>query len=174
MGIDSHLSTCVGTQSPKYLEMAQGHISLSGASDGIAAVGSAIAVGDAATSGPLAGAWEPEGVALTVTGGSWGADGATSAPVSPCMVGANATGTSSAAADGGLGADADEAMVASDGLPATFPADVCRWEPDPPAGMAAGREGASMDAEEEEALTGKGRIKTCRHKSYARANIGRA
>jgi hypothetical protein len=28
MGIDSHLSTCVGTQSPKYLEMAQGHISL--------------------------------------------------------------------------------------------------------------------------------------------------
>jgi hypothetical protein len=29
MGIDSHLSTCVGTQSPKYLEMAQGHISLS-------------------------------------------------------------------------------------------------------------------------------------------------
>jgi hypothetical protein len=30
MGIDSHLSTCVGTQSPKNLEMAQGHISLSG------------------------------------------------------------------------------------------------------------------------------------------------
>jgi hypothetical protein len=29
MGIDSHLSTCDGTQSPKYLEMAQGHISLS-------------------------------------------------------------------------------------------------------------------------------------------------
>jgi hypothetical protein len=27
--MDSHLSTCVGTQSPKYLEMAQGHISLS-------------------------------------------------------------------------------------------------------------------------------------------------
>jgi hypothetical protein len=24
------MSTCVGTQSPKYLEMAQGHISLSG------------------------------------------------------------------------------------------------------------------------------------------------
>jgi hypothetical protein len=33
MGINSHLSTCVGTQSPKYLEMAQGHISLLG-SDG--------------------------------------------------------------------------------------------------------------------------------------------
>jgi hypothetical protein len=29
MGIDSHLSTCVDTQSPKYLEMAQGYISLS-------------------------------------------------------------------------------------------------------------------------------------------------
>jgi hypothetical protein len=29
MVINSHLSTCVGTQSPKYLEMAQGHISLS-------------------------------------------------------------------------------------------------------------------------------------------------
>jgi hypothetical protein len=29
MGIDSHLSTCVGTYSPKYLEMAQRHISLS-------------------------------------------------------------------------------------------------------------------------------------------------
>jgi hypothetical protein len=28
-GINSHLSTRVGTQSPKYLEMAQGHISLS-------------------------------------------------------------------------------------------------------------------------------------------------
>jgi hypothetical protein len=30
MGVDSHLNTCVDTQSPKYLEMAQGHISLSG------------------------------------------------------------------------------------------------------------------------------------------------
>jgi hypothetical protein len=29
MGIDLHLSTCVVTQSPKYLEMTQGHISLS-------------------------------------------------------------------------------------------------------------------------------------------------
>jgi hypothetical protein len=29
MYINSQLSTCVGTQSPKYLEMAQGHISLS-------------------------------------------------------------------------------------------------------------------------------------------------
>jgi hypothetical protein len=29
MSIDSHLSTCVCTESPKYLEMAQGHISLS-------------------------------------------------------------------------------------------------------------------------------------------------
>jgi hypothetical protein len=29
LSIDEHESTCVGTQSPKYLEMAQGHISLS-------------------------------------------------------------------------------------------------------------------------------------------------
>jgi hypothetical protein len=29
MSVNSHLSTCVGTQSPKYLEMAQRHISLS-------------------------------------------------------------------------------------------------------------------------------------------------
>jgi hypothetical protein len=65
-------------------------------------------------------------------------------------------------------------MVAADGSSATSPAGVCRWEPDPPAGIAAGGEGTSMDAEEEEALTGKGWIKTCRHKSYARANIGRA
>jgi hypothetical protein len=28
--MNSHLSTCVGTKSPKYLEMVQGHISLSG------------------------------------------------------------------------------------------------------------------------------------------------
>jgi hypothetical protein len=64
-------------------------------------------------------------------------------------------------------------MVAADGSPATSPAGVCRWEPDPSTGMAAGGEGTSTEAEEEEALTGKGRIKTCRHKSYARANIGR-
>ena len=51
------------------------------------------------------------------------------------MVEANATGTSSASADGGLGTDADEAAVAADGSPATFPADVCCWEPDPPVGI---------------------------------------
>jgi hypothetical protein len=39
MSINSHLSTCVGTQSPKYLEMAQGHISLSKGWDGIAHIG---------------------------------------------------------------------------------------------------------------------------------------
>jgi hypothetical protein len=42
------------------------------------------------------------------------------------------------------------------------------------AGMAAGGEGTSTNVEEEEALTGKGWIKTCRRKSYDRANIGRA
>jgi hypothetical protein len=65
-------------------------------------------------------------------------------------------------------------MIAADGSPTTTPAGVCRWEPDPSVGMAADGEGTSTDAEEKEALTGKGRIKTCRHKSYARANIGRA
>jgi hypothetical protein len=33
--MNSHLSTCVGTQSPKYLEMAQGHISLSPSTAGL-------------------------------------------------------------------------------------------------------------------------------------------
>jgi hypothetical protein len=33
MSINSHLNTCVGTQSPKYLEMTQGHISLSNVGD---------------------------------------------------------------------------------------------------------------------------------------------
>jgi hypothetical protein len=144
-----------------------------GVFDGIAAIGSAIAVGGIATSGPPVGTWEPEGIASTVTGGSWEPDGATSAPASPRMVEANATGTSSAAADGGLGADADEAAVAADGSPATLPADVCCWEPDPPASIAAGGGGASTGAEEGEALTGKGQVKTCRHKSYTQKNIGR-
>jgi hypothetical protein len=54
-------------------------------------------------------------------------------------------------------------MVAADGSPATFLV-----------GMAVGREGTPTDAEEEEALAGKGRVKTCRHKGYDRANIGRA
>jgi hypothetical protein len=35
MGIFSHLSTCVCTQSPKYLEMAQRHISLSTGTKGV-------------------------------------------------------------------------------------------------------------------------------------------
>jgi hypothetical protein len=120
----------------------------SDASDGIAAVGSTIAVGDATTSGPPDGTWEPKGVASTVTGGSWGPDGATSAPASSCAVGADAAGTPSGAADGGLGADADGVAVAVGGSPVTFPADVCWWGPDPPAGMAADEEGASMVADD--------------------------
>ena len=64
-------------------------------------------------------------------------------------------------------------MVAADGSPATFPAGVCQWEPDPPTGMAAGGEGTSTDAEEEEALADKDQIKTRRHKGYDRTNIGR-
>jgi hypothetical protein len=98
---------------------------IDGGSDGIAAVGSATSIGNAATSGPPPGTWESESVASMVIGGSWGSDGATSAPASSCTVGANTTGTSSAAADGGPSADADEAAVAADESPATFPADVC-------------------------------------------------
>jgi hypothetical protein len=96
-----------------------------GASDGIAVVGSVAAVGNAATSRPPPKTWESEGVASTVIGGSWGSDGTTLAPASSCMVGANATGTSSAAAEGGPSADADEAAVAVDESPAMFPTDVC-------------------------------------------------
>jgi hypothetical protein len=59
------------------------------------------------------------------TVGSAIAVGGTSAPASPCMVGANAAGTSSATASGVLDADVDEAAVAADGSPVTFPADVC-------------------------------------------------
>ena len=96
-----------------------------GVFDGIAAVGPAVAVGGTATSRPPVGTWEPEGIALTVVGGSWGLDDATSAPAPPHMVGANAAGASSAAAGGILDADAGEAAVAADGSLATFPADVC-------------------------------------------------
>jgi hypothetical protein len=44
MDIDSHLSTCVDTQSPKYLEMAQGHISLSGGNTAVMAKSFVMAV----------------------------------------------------------------------------------------------------------------------------------
>jgi hypothetical protein len=84
------------------------------------------------------------------------------------MVGANAAGTSSVAAGDGLDVDADEAAVAADGSPATFPVDVCCWEPDPSGGIETGGGGASLEAEEDKALTGKGRIKTYKHRSYAR------
>jgi hypothetical protein len=96
-----------------------------GVFNSIAAVGSTVAVGGTAASGPPAGTWEPESIASMVAGRSWGPDGATSAPASPRMVGANAAGTSSAAAGGVFDTDAGEAVVAVDGSPATFPADVC-------------------------------------------------
>jgi hypothetical protein len=57
MGIDSPLSTCVGTQSPKYLEMAQGHISLSNTSDlagGAGSMGRVVAAGRGADVGSKA------------------------------------------------------------------------------------------------------------------------
>jgi hypothetical protein len=89
------------------------------------------------------------------------------------MVGASAAGTSSATADGVLDADAVEAVVAAGGSLATLLADVCCWEPDPPAGMVSGGGGASLEAEEE-ALASKRRVKICRHKSCTRKNQGRA
>jgi hypothetical protein len=87
------------------------------------------------------------------------------------MVGANVAGTSSATAGGRLDADAEEAAVAADGSSVTFLADVCCWGPDPSAGIVAGGGGASSEAKEGEALTGKGWVKTCRHKSYARKTL---
>jgi hypothetical protein len=84
-----------------------------------------------------AGTWGPEGVASAVTGGSWGSDGATSVPTSPCTVEVNAAGASSATANVRLGTEADEAAEAADGSPAMSPADVCSWEPGPPAGAVA-------------------------------------
>jgi hypothetical protein len=52
----------------------------------------------------------------------------------------------------------------------TLLADVYCWEPDPPTGMVSGGGGASLEMEGEGALVGKGRVKTCRHKSYIRKN----
>jgi hypothetical protein len=83
---------------------------------------------------------------------------------------AGAAGTSLAIADGVLVGDAVEVAVAAGGPPTTLPADVCCWEPDLPADMVSGGGGASLEAEREEALTGKGRVKTCRHKSCTRKN----
>jgi hypothetical protein len=96
-----------------------------GASDGITVGGSATAAGDTAAFGPPAETWEPESVASTVTGESWGPDDATLAPASSCAMGADAAGTRSAVADDGLGADTDGAIVAVSRSPVTLPADVC-------------------------------------------------
>jgi hypothetical protein len=99
--------------------------SADGVFDDIAAIGSAVAVGGAAASGPPARTWEPNGVPSTEAGGSRGPDGATSAPTSPCTVGVVAAGTSSATTNGVLNADAGKAAIAAGGSPATLPADVC-------------------------------------------------
>jgi hypothetical protein len=66
-----------------------------GASDSITVGGSATAAGGTAASGPPAGTWEPESVASTVAGESWGTNDATSAPASSCAMGAEAAGTPS-------------------------------------------------------------------------------
>jgi hypothetical protein len=76
--------------------------------------------------------------------------------VSPPMVGAGTTRTSSAAANGVLDdVTVVEAMVAAGGSPAPLPADACCWEPDSPAGMISGGGGTPLGAEGEEALANK-------------------
>jgi hypothetical protein len=60
-----------------------------------------------------------------VTSESWGPDDATLAPKSSCAMGADATGTPSAAADDGLGADTDGAAVAVGRSLVALSADVC-------------------------------------------------
>jgi hypothetical protein len=132
-----------------------------GVFDDIAAIGSAVAVGGAAASRPPARTWEPDGAASVVTGESWVPNGTASAPASPRIVGAGAVGTSSATVGGVLNGDTVEVAVATGGSPVTLLADVCCWEPDPPAGMVFNGGGASLETEGEGALAGKGWVKTC-------------
>jgi hypothetical protein len=78
-------------------------------------------------------------------------------------------GTSSATANGGLGTDPDaEDVVAADRSPTMSLAGVRCWEPDPPAGTATEGVRAPVEAEEEGALTSKGRFKTYQRKNYTR------
>jgi hypothetical protein len=63
MYINSQLSTCVGTQSPKYIEMAQGHISLSVSLT--LAGGTAVRAGQAALFSCQVSHWRGEVTAVT-------------------------------------------------------------------------------------------------------------
>jgi hypothetical protein len=124
----------------------------SAAADGVfddiaVAVGSAVAVGDAATFEPSAGAWGPDGAASAVAAGTWGPDGAASA----VAVGTwGPDGLASAVAGRTWGPDGAALAVAGGGRsPASRPADAYCWEPD-------SLEGATLEEEGEEALISKG------------------
>jgi hypothetical protein len=141
-------------------EMESGALPASSAvADGIfddiaAAVGSAVAVGGSATTGPLAGAWGPDGTASAVAAGTWGPDGAAAA----AAVGTwGPDGAASVVAGETWGPDGAASAVAGGGRsPASRPAYSCCWEPDSPVG-------ATLEAEEEEALRSKGRVNTRQH-----------
>jgi hypothetical protein len=116
-----------------------------------AAMGSAVAVGGAATTGPPAGAWGPDGTASTVPAGTWGPDGAAAAAVVGTWGHDRAA---SSGAGGTWGPDGAASVVAGGGRSrASRPADTCYWELDSPVG-------ATLETEGEEALISKGRVNT--------------
>jgi hypothetical protein len=131
----------------------------SAAADGIfddiaAAVGSAVAIGGAACTGPPAGAWGPDGVASAVVARTWGPDGAAAA-VAVETWGPN--GAASAVAGGTWGPDGTASAVAGGGRsPASRPANICCWEPDSPVG-------ATLEAEGEDTLISKGWVNDRQH-----------
>jgi hypothetical protein len=95
-------------------------------------------------------------------------------PASPRVGEMGATGTSSTAADGVLddvvvveAEVAIGAVAAAEGGPlAPLPGDSCCWEPDPSTGVVPGGLGAPLGAEGEEALSGKGWVKTRWQNNY--------
>jgi hypothetical protein len=120
----------------------------------IAAVGSAVAVSGATTSGPPAGTWGPGGAASVVADGTWGPDGAASAVADGTW---GPRDTASVVADGTWGPDGAASAVAGGGRsPAPLPADAYCWEPNSPVGAALGAEG-------EETLISRGWVNTRRY-----------
>jgi hypothetical protein len=117
-----------------------------------AAVGSAVAVGDAAATGPPTAAWGPDSTASAVVARTWGPDDTAAA----AAVGTwGPDGVASAVASGTWGPDG-AASAGRGRSPASRPADTCCWEPD-------SLVGATLEAEGEEALISKGRINTRQH-----------
>jgi hypothetical protein len=147
-----------------------------------AAIGSVVAVGCAAASGPPTRAWGPDGAASTAAAGTWGPDGAASAVAvgtwgpdgAASAVAAGTRGPDDAASavavetwgpDGAASAVASEtwgpngaalAVAGGGRSPASRPADACCWEPDSPVG-------ATLEAEGEEAPISKGWVNARQH-----------